>query len=109
MNDVNNQIADLANRVGKVEADMATMQNEVEQLVTITTANQEVALSAKIYAHEAADNAKQAVMLLEATKGVAGIVAKHGPRVIAAIVGVLAYKGLVDPETQEILRSIFAA
>jgi hypothetical protein len=94
-------ITALTNRVSALEQGFKDMGNEINSV-------KEEAIKAKLYAHEAADTSKEAVMLLTAAKGVGGFVAKHGPRFVAAIAGVLAYKGLIDTNLAAQLAGIFA-
>jgi hypothetical protein len=114
MEDMNFKLTTLSERVGKVESEMREVQKAVVDIkqsantvAVITEKNGEIATKALLYAHEAADNSRQAVVLLEVTKGVGGVLAKHGPRVIAAIIGIVAYKGLIDGGLAEKLKQIF--
>ena len=93
-------MGELALRVSALEKGFSDMSTKVESI-------EEQAIKAKIYAHEAADKSAQAVVLLTAAKGVGGFVAKHGPRVIAGVVGVLAYKGLIDTNLASQVAGIF--
>lgn len=94
-------ISALALRVSALEKGFADMETVVKEAKT-------EAIEAKIYAHKAADASSEAVLLLTAAKGVGGMLAKHGPRFVAAIVGILAYKGFIDTNLAAQVAGIFA-
>lgn len=83
------------------------MEHEIETIKQDTKENGVVATEARIYALKAAENSAEAVMLLSAAKGVGGFIAKHGPRIIAAVVGIMAYKGFIDTNLASQVAGIF--
>lgn len=93
-------VAALAERVTALEKGFQNMDSELKDVKS-------QAVEAKIYAHKAADASAEAVMLLSAAKGLGGFVAKHGPRIVAAIVGVAAYKGFIDTDLAAQLAQFF--
>lgn len=100
INIVVKDITALASRVSALEEGFKSMGDEVTQV-------KEQAISAKLYAHQAADASAEAVTLLKAAKGVGGFIGKHGPRIVAAIVGIMAYKGLIDTNLAAQVGAIF--
>lgn len=94
-------IGALAERVTALEKGFKDMGNDIDKVKS-------EAVEAKNYAHKAANASAEAVMLLTAAKGVGGFIAKHGPRVIAAIAGILAYKGFIDTNVATQVAGIFA-
>lgn len=101
--DINLVIKDvsaLSLRVSALEKGFNDMNDKIKTVERET-------VEAKLYAHKAADASAEAVVLLSAAKGLGGFVAKHGPRVVAGIVGVMAYKGLIDTNLASQVAQIF--
>lgn len=94
-------------RVSTLEKGFAVMESKIKDVEQTLKHTDKTAVEARLYASEAAANSAEAVAMLSAAKGVGGFIAKHGPRVIAAIVGVMAYKGLIDTNLASQLAQIF--
>ena len=58
-------------------------------------------------AREAAENSATIISIMEGAKGVAGFVAKHGPRFVAFGVGLMAAAGMGNPEVLAFLQAFF--
>lgn len=78
--------SDLEQRVTVLEGEMAAMKLTVEDVKNDTS---------------------QILTILNAGKGIAAIIQKHGPRIIAFGTGIAVSAGFVDPKVGAFLRSFF--
>lgn len=91
----------LSHRVNLMEQEMGTLKTDVKAVRILA----EQALSS---AEIAAENTGELLALAKATKGTAAFFAKHGPRIIAFVTGILAAGEIGDPKIISFLQSFFA-
>lgn len=103
------ELAAMKRRVARLEKGAGIMNSTIKTLTTVVNHADAAAKEAKTAALEAAENSAQVIAILSAAKGFAGFAAKHGPRIVAALVGALAYKGLIDEKMGSFITGIFVS
>ena len=102
-------------RLRELETSMSDMRATVRDIYAAVAANQQTANLAKDLSEKAANCSEKAVevsedirAILQTAKGVGGFLAKHGPRIVAAAVGMAIYAGVIDGDLGKIVTSLFA-
>lgn len=97
----------LAAKTDLLENELRNMKTTVATIMETIDSNHKVALEARELAKVAADNSDEIIAVLKHAKGVGGFVAKHGPRVIAFVIGSLVASGAIGETWGGLLRNLF--
>lgn len=104
---IKTQIEQLTGRVSYLESGLMDMKQTLRHFEQTVKHADKTALEAKVAALEASANSAQAVTLLSAATGIGGFIAKHGPRFVAAVLGILVYRGAVSADLATQIGAIF--
>lgn len=105
--ELRSELQQLTGRVSYLESGLMDMKQTLRHFEATVKHADKTALEAKVAALEAAANSDKAVVLLSAATGVGGFIAKHGPRFVAAVLGILVYRGAVSADLAAQIGSIF--